>query len=182
LLKKVWSFQKSKIDKDVLEVNELSTKKEYQLSDHQVKAILELRLQKLTNIGHEEINSELQDLYKLIVKYKKILNDKKELQNLIKTELAEIKKKFAVTRRTKLVGAVENVDVDDVIQEEKVIVTVTNKGYIKRTPLTSIRAQKRGGKGKTGIVTREEDFVSQLFPVSTLTPVLFFHPKELYTD
>ena len=86
LLKKVWSFQKSKIDKDVLDVNELSTKKEYQLSDHQVKAILELRLQKLTNIGHEEINSELQDLYKLIVKYKKILNDKKELQNLIKTE------------------------------------------------------------------------------------------------
>ena len=179
LLKKVWSFQKSKIDKDVLEVNELSTKKEYQLSDHQVKAILELRLQKLTNIGHEEINSELQDLYKLIVKYKKILNDKKELQNLIKTELAEIKKKFAVPRRTKLVGAVENVDVEDVIQEEKVIVTVTNKGYIKRTPLTSIRAQKRGGKGKTGIVTREEDFVSQLFPVSTLTPVLFFSSKGI---
>ena len=115
MLKKVWSFQKSKIDKDVLEVNELSTKKEYQLSDHQVKAILELRLQKLTNIGHEEINSELQDLYKLIVKYKKILNDKKELQNLIKTELAEIKKKFAVPRRTKLVGAVENVDVEDVM-------------------------------------------------------------------
>ena len=179
LLKKVWSFQKSKIDKDVLEVNELSTKKEYQLSDHQVKAILELRLQKLTNIGHEEINSELQDLYKLIVKYKKILNDKKELQNLIKTELAEIKKKFAVPRRTKLVGAVENVDVEDVIQEEKVIVTVTNKGYIKRTPLTSIRAQKRGGKGKTGIVTREEDFVSQLFSVSTLTPVLFFSSKGI---
>ena len=179
LLKKVWSFQKSKIDKDVLEVNELSTKREYQLSDHQVKAILELRLQKLTNIGHEEINSELQDLYKLIVKYKKILNDKKELQNLIKTELAEIKKKFAVPRRTKLVGAVENVDVEDVIQEEKVIVTVTNKGYIKRTPLTSIRAQKRGGKGKTGIVTREEDFVSQLFPVSTLTPVLFFSSKGI---
>ena len=179
LLKKVWSFQKSKIDKDVLEVNELSTKKEYQLSDHQVKAILELRLQKLTNIGHEEINSELQDLYKLIVKYKKILNDKKELQNLIKTELAEIKKKFAVPRRTKLLGAVENVDVEDVIQEEKVIVTVTNKGYIKRTPLTSIRAQKRGGKGKTGIVTREEDFVSQLFSVSTLTPVLFFSSKGI---
>ena len=68
---------------------------------------------------------------------------------------------------------------EDVIQEEKVIVTVTNKGYIKRTPLTSIRAQKRGGKGKTGIVTREEDFVSQLFPVSTLTPVLFFSSKGI---
>jgi len=179
LLKKKWSFQKTKIDQDILEINELSIKQEYQLSDHQVKAILELRLQKLTGIGHEEINNELKDLYKLIVKYKKILNDKKELQNLIKNELEGVKKKFAVPRRTKLVGAVEAVEVDDVIQEEKVIVTVTNKGYIKRTPLTSIRSQKRGGRGKSGIVTREEDFVSQLFTVSTLTPVLFFSSKGI---
>jgi len=179
LLKKKWSFQKTKIDQDILEINELSIKREYQLSDHQVKAILELRLQKLTGIGHEEINNELKDLYKLIVKYKKILNDKKELQNLIKNELEGVKKKFAVPRRTKLVGAVEAVEVDDVIQEEKVIVTVTNKGYIKRTPLTSIRSQKRGGRGKSGIVTREEDFVSQLFTVSTLTPVLFFSSKGI---
>ena len=179
LLKKKWSFQKTKIDQDILEINELSVKQEYQLSDHQVKAILELRLQKLTGIGHEEVNNELKDLYKLIVKYKKILNNKKELQNLIKNELESIKKKFAVPRRTKLVGAVEAVEVDDVIQEEKVIVTVTNKGYIKRTPLTSIRSQKRGGRGKSGIVTREEDFVSQLFTVSTLTPVLFFSSKGI---
>ena len=179
LLKKKWSFQKTKIDQDILEINELSVKQEYQLSDHQVKAILELRLQKLTGIGHEEVNNELKDLYKLIVKYKKILNNKKELQNLIKNELESIKKKFAVPRRTKLVGAVETVEVDDVIQEEKVIVTVTNKGYIKRTPLTSIRSQKRGGRGKSGIVTREEDFVSQLFTVSTLTPVLFFSSKGI---
>ena len=179
LLKKKWSFQKTKIDQDILEINELSVKQEYQLSDHQVKAILELRLQKLTGIGHEEINNELKDLYKLIVKYKKILNNKKELQNIIKNELEGIKKKFAVPRRTKLVGAVEAVEVDDVIQEEKVIVTVTNKGYIKRTLLTSIRSQKRGGRGKSGIVTREEDFVSQLFTVSTLTPVLFFSSKGI---
>jgi len=179
LLKKKWSFQKTKIDQDILEINELSVKQEYQLSDHQVKAILELRLQKLTGIGHEEVNNELKDLYKLIVKYKKILNNKKELQNLIKNELEGIKKKFAVPRRTKLVGAVEAVEVDDVIQEEKVIVTVTNKGYIKRTPLTSIRSQKRGGRGKSGIVTREEDFVSLLFTVSTLTPVLFFSSKGI---
>jgi len=179
LLKKKWSFQKTKIDQDILEINELSVKQEYQLSDHQVKAILELRLQKLTGIGHEEVNNELKDLYKLIVKYKKILNNKKELQNLIKNELEGIKKKFAVPRRTKLVGAVEAVEVDDVIQEEKVIVTVTNKGYIKRTPLTSIRSQKRGGRGKSGIITREEDFVSQLFTVSTLTPVLFFSSKGI---
>ena len=179
LLKKKWNFQKSKIDKNIIEISELSTKDEYQLSDHQVKAILELRLQKLTGIGHDEINSELNDLYQLIVKYKKILNEKNELFNLIKLELNEIKKKFAVPRRTKLIGAVDSVEVEDVIQEEKVIVTVTNDGYIKRTPLTSIKSQKRGGKGKTGIVTREEDFVNQLFTVSTLTPVLFFSSKGI---
>ena len=179
LLKKKWNFQKSKIDKNIIEISELSTKVEYQLSDHQVKAILELRLQKLTAIGHDEINNELKDLYQLIIKYKKILNEKTELLNLIKGELLEIKKKFAVPRRTKLIGAVESVEIEDVIQEEKVIVTVTNNGYIKRTPLTSIRPQKRGGKGKTGIVTREEDFVSQLFTVSTLTPVLFFSSKGI---
>ena len=179
LLKKKWNFQKSKIDKNIIEISELSTKDEYQLSDHQVKAILELRLQKLTGIGHDEINSELNDLYQLILKYKKILNDKKELLSLIKAELAEIKKKFAVPRRTKLIGSVETVEIEDVIQEEKVIVTATNNGYIKRTPLTSVRSQKRGGKGKTGIVTRDEDFVSQLFTVSTLTSVLFFSSKGI---
>jgi len=179
LLKKKWNFQKSKIDKNIIEISELSTKDEYQLSDHQVKAILELRLQKLTGIGHDEINSELNDLYQLILKYKKILNDKKELLSLIKAELAEIKKKFAVPRRTKLIGSVETVEIEDVIQEEKVIVTATNNGYIKRTPLTSVRSQKRGGKGKSGIVTREEDFVSQLFTVSTLTSVLFFSSKGI---
>ncbi len=179
LLKKKWNFQKSKIDKNIIEISELSTKVEYQLSDHQVKAILELRLQKLTAIGHDEINNELKELYQLIISYKKILNEKSELLNLIKSELLEIKKKFAVPRRTKLIGAVDSVEIEDVIQEEKVIVTVTNNGYIKRTPLTSIRPQKRGGKGKTGIVTREEDFVSQLFTVSTLTPVLFFSSKGI---
>ena len=179
LLKKKWNFQKSKIDKNIISISELSTKDEYQLSDHQVKAILELRLQKLTAIGHDEINSELNDLYQLIVKYKKILNEKNELFNLIKLELNEIKKKFAVPRRTKLIGTVDSVEIEDVIQEEKVIVTVTNDGYIKRTPLTSIKSQKRGGKGKTGIVTREEDFVNQLFTVSTLTPVLFFSSKGI---
>ena len=178
-MKKKWNFQKSKIDKNIIEISELSTKVEYQLSDHQVKAILELRLQKLTAIGHDEINNELKELYQLIINYKKILNEKSELLNLIKGELLEIKKKFAVPRRTKLIGAVDSVEIEDVIQEEKVIVTVTNNGYIKRTPLTSIRSQKRGGKGKTGIVTREEDFVSQLFTVSTLTPVLFFSSKGI---
>ncbi|MEK9680226.1 MAG: DNA gyrase subunit A [Pelagibacteraceae bacterium] len=179
LLKKKWNFSKSKLDKNILKINELNEIKEYQLSDHQVKAILDLRLQKLTAIGYEEINNELKLLYDLIIKLKKILNDKKELINLIKEELTNIKEKFSTPRKTKIIDQVGSVEIEDVIQKEQVVVTVTNKGYIKRTPITNIKAQKRGGKGKIGIVTREEDFVSQLFSVNTLTPVLFFSNKGI---
>ena len=179
LLKKIWSFEKSKLNKNILEINELSQKTQYQLSDHQVKAILDLRLQKLTAIGHDEINNELSELYDLIIKLKKILNDKNELINLIKDELTGIKNKFSTPRKTKIIDQVTSVEVEDVIQKEQVVVTVTNKGYIKRTPVTNIKTQKRGGRGKIGIVTREEDFVTQLFSVNTLTPVLFFSNKGI---
>ena len=179
LLKKIWSFEKSKLNKNILEINELSQKTQYQLSDHQVKAILDLRLQKLTAIGHDEINNELSELYDLIIKLKKILNDKNELINLIKDELTDIKNKFSTPRKTKIIDQVTSVEVEDVIQKEQVVVTVTNKGYIKRTPVTNIKTQKRGGRGKIGIVTREEDFVTQLFSVNTLTPVLFFSNKGI---
>jgi len=179
LLKKVWNFEKSKLDKNILQINELDLASKYQLSDHQVKAILELRLQKLTAIGYDEINNELFELYNLIIKLKKILNDKVELINLIKEELINIKNKFSTPRKTKIIDQVTSVEVEDVIQKEEVIVTVTNKGYIKRTPVTNIKAQKRGGRGKIGIVTREEDFVTQLFSVNTLTPVLFFSNKGI---
>ena len=179
LLKKIWSFEKSKLNKNILEINELSQKTQYQLSDHQVKAILDLRLQKLTAIGHDEINNELSELYDLIIKLKKILNDKNELINLIKDELTGIKNKFSTQRKTKIIDQVTSVEVEDVIQKEQVVVTVTNKGYIKRTPVTNIKTQKRGGRGKIGIVTREEDFVTQLFSVNTLTPVLFFSNKGI---
>ncbi len=179
LLKKKWNFTKSKLEKNILEINELSKIKDYQLSDYQVKAILDLRLQKLTAIGYEEINKELNDLYNLILKLKTILNDKKALINLIKDELTNIKNRFSKPRKTKIIDQVTSVEIEDVIQKEQVVVTVTNKGYIKRTPITNIRAQKRGGKGKIGIVTREEDFVTQLFSVNTLTPVLFFSNKGI---
>ena len=179
LLKKKWNFSSSKINKDILDVNELNKVNKYRLSDNQVKGILELRLQKLTGIGHEEINSELNELYKLIIKLKKILNDKNELNNHIKQELTNIKNKFASPRKTKIVDNISSVEIEDVIQKEYVVVTVTNKGYIKRTPITNIKAQKRGGKGKIGIVTREEDFVTQLFSVNSLTPVLFFSNKGI---
>ena len=179
LLKKQWNFKKSKLDKNILSINELSQKNEYQLTDHQVKAILDLRLQKLTAIGYQEINDELKELYDLIIKLKKILNDKSELTSLIKEELTNIKTRFAQPRKTKIVDQISSVEIEDVIQKEQVVVTVTNKGYIKRTPITNIKTQKRGGRGKIGIVTREEDFVTQLFSVNTLTPVLFFSNKGI---
>ena len=179
LLKKTWNFRKSKLNKNILNINELSDLNHYQLSDFQVKAILDLRLQKLTVIGYDEINNELSELYELIIKLKKILNDKTELINLIKNELTGIKNKFSTPRKTKIIDQITSVEVEDVIQKEQVIVTVTNKGYIKRTPITNIKAQKRGGRGKIGIITREEDFVIQLFSVNTLTPVLFFSNKGI---
>ena len=179
LLLKKWNFKKSKLDKNILEINELNNIKEYQLTDYQVKAILDLRLQKLTAIGYDEINEELNELYNLIIKLKKILNNKKELVNLIKEELTNIKTKFAKPRKTMIIEQFSSVEVEDVIQKEQVVVTVTNKGYIKRTPITNIKSQKRGGRGKVGIVTREEDFVTQLFSVNTLTPVLFFSNKGI---
>jgi DNA gyrase subunit A len=179
LLNKKWNFKKSKLSKDILSVNELDKITEYNLTDYQVKAILELRLQKLTAIGYDEINNELKDLHNLILSLKKILNDRNELLNSIKKELILIKDKFSTPRKTKIVDSVDSVEIEDVIQKEQVVVTVTNKGYIKRTPVTSIKTQKRGGKGKIGIVTREEDFVSQLFSVNTLTPVLFFSNKGI---
>ena len=148
MLKKTWNFKKSKLDKNILNINELSDLDHYQLSDFQVKAILDLRLQKLTAIGYDEINNELSELYELIIKLKKILNDKTELINLIKNELIGIKNKFSTPRKTKIIDQITSVEVEDVIQKEQVIVTVTNKGYIKRTPITNIKAQKEAGEEK----------------------------------
>lgn len=179
LQSKQWNFKKSKINKDILDVSDLSNKEQYYLSDYQVRAILELRLQKLTAIGHEEINQEISDLYKLIIKYKQILNDRNALLTQIKNELKEIKSKFANPRKTKIINKIDNFDIEDVVQKEDVIIAITNKGYIKRSPLSSIRVQKRGGKGKTGITTRDEDFVSQIFTANTLTPILFFSSKGI---
>ncbi len=179
LQNKQWSFEKSKINKDVLDVSDLSNKDQYHLSDYQVKAILELRLQKLTGIGHEEINQEISDFYKLIVQYKKILNDRNALLTQIKDELKDIKAKFATPRKTKIINQVGSFDIEDVVQKEDVIITITNKGYIKRSPLSSVKVQKRGGKGKTGITTRDEDFVNQIFTANTHTPILFFTSKGI---
>ena len=151
----------------------------YKLSVDQVIAILELRLQKLTAFGINEIESEIKKLALLITGYEKILKSKKELLNVIINELQKIKDKFAVERRTKIINAVLNYNIEETIQKETVVITITHKGYIKRGSLSSVKVQKRGGKGKAGIKTRDEDYVVQIFTANSHTPVLFFSTQGL---
>ena len=151
----------------------------YSLSEPQVIAILELRLQKLTALGINEIEVEIKKLADLIKGYKKIINSKKELLNVISEELKTIKEKFAVPRRTKIIDAILNYDIEETIQKESVIITVTLQGYIKRGALSNLKQQKRGGKGKSGIVTRDEDSVVKTLSVNTHTSLLFFSTEGL---
>ena len=177
LLSKKW-----KIKKSIKLINQIEKKKSitsYQLSKDQVKAILELRLQKLTAFGIGEIESEISKLSSQIIEFNKILNSKKSLYKLIIEELEKIKDKFAKPRKTKIIDAVLNYNIEETIQKESVVINITNQGYIKRGPLSSLKAQKRGGKGKTGISTREDDFVVQIFTANTHTPVLFFSTQGL---
>ena len=151
----------------------------YPLTIKQVEAILDLKLQKLTNFGISEIENEIKKLSDLIKKYKNILNSKKELYKIISEELNLVKDKFSLPRRTKIIDAVLNYNIEETIQKESVVINITNQGYIKRSPLTSLKSQKRGGKGKTGITTRDEDFVVQIFTANTHTPMLFFSTQGL---
>jgi len=177
LLSKKWKIRKS-----VKLISLIEKKKNiisYQLSSEQVNAILELRLQKLTAYGIGEIESEINKLAEMIIEYNKIINSKKELNKLIVNELEKIKDKFASPRKTKIIDAVLNYNIEETIQKESVVISITNQGYIKRSPLSALKAQKRGGKGKSGISTREEDFVVQIFTANTHTPVLFFSTQGL---
>jgi DNA gyrase subunit A len=140
---------------------------------------LELRLQKLTAIGINEIEIEIKKLATEISKYKKIINSKNELLSVISNDLQMIKDRFSVPRRTKIIDAVLNYDIEETIQKESVIITITLQGYIKRGALSSVKQQKRGGKGKTGIKTREEDSVVQTLSVDTHTSLLFFSTEGL---
>jgi DNA gyrase subunit A len=177
LLKNKWKTSKSQNFIKLIE-NKKSTS-QYVLTDHQVNAILELRLQKLTTLGINEIKLEINKLSDLIIYYKKILNSKKELLKVISNELKSIKEKFSVPRRTQIIDAILNYDIEETIQKESVIITVTLQGYIKRGALRTVKQQKRGGKGKTGIITRDEDSVVQTLSVSTHTQVLFFSTEGL---
>ena len=177
LLLKKWRIKKS--IKLVALIEKRKNISSYSLSETQVNSILELRLQKLTAYGIGEIESEINKLSNLIIEFNKILNSKKELYKLISEELLEIKTRFAVPRRTKITDAELNYSIEETIQKESVVINITSEGYIKRSPLSILKAQKRGGLGKTSIVTRNEDYVIQIFTVNTHTPVLFFSSEGL---
>ena len=177
LLKSVWSIKKS--GKLVNLIESRKSKTSYKFSTDQVIAILELRLQKLTALGINEIEVELKKLVALITQYKKILSSKKELYKVMSSELKEIKEKYASKRKTQIIDAVLNYNIEETIQKEAVIITVTLQGYIKRGALSSVKQQKRGGKGKAGIKTRDEDSVVQTLSVNTHTQVLFFSSEGL---
>jgi len=177
ILKTKWKINKSQ--KLISLVEGKKGKGVYSLSEPQVLAILELRLQKLTALGINEIEVEIKKLAELITKYKKIISSKKELLKVISDELKNIKEKFAVPRRTKIIDAVLNYDIEETIQKQSVIITVTLQGYIKRGSLDGVKQQKRGGKGKSGITTRDQDSVIQTLSVNTHTSVLFFSTEGL---
>jgi DNA gyrase subunit A len=146
----------------------------YKLSDEQARAILELRLQRLTALGREEIAEELEKLATEISDYLEILRSRARVFGIIKDELSAIKAEFATPRRTEIVDNEGEVEDEDLIQREDMVVTVSHTGYVKRVPLSAYRAQRRGGKGRAGMQTREEDFVTKLFIANTHTPILFF--------
>ncbi len=146
----------------------------YKLSETQARAILDLRLQRLTALGVEEIQAELDKLAAEIANYLDILRSRARIQTIVKEELAQVRADFATPRRTEIVEQMDEVVEEDLIHREDMVITVSHQGYIKRVPLSTYRAQRRGGKGRAGMQTREEDFVARLFVASTHTPVLYF--------
>ncbi len=151
----------------------------YSLSETQARAILDLRLQRLTGLERDKIADELNDLSGKISEFLDILASKDMVRGILADELREVQENFANDRRTTIEDAELDTDIEDLIQREDMIVTVTHGGYVKRVPLSTYRAQKRGGKGRTGMSTRDEDFVSKVYVVNTHTPVLFFSSKGM---
>jgi DNA gyrase subunit A len=153
------------------------------LSFEQAKAILDLRLARLTALGREEISDELDKLAIEIADYLEILRSRARVQGIIKDELGAVKLEFATPRKTVIMEQEGEVEDEDLIQREDMVVTVSHHGYVKRVPLSTYRAQRRGGKGRSGMATRDEDFVSRLFVASTHTPVLFFSSRgQVYKE
>ena len=152
----------------------------YRLSDEQARAILDLRLQRLTQLGLEEITEELEKLAAEIQAIMlEILGSRARIQAIIRSELATIKTDFATPRRTEIVENDGEVEDEDLIQKEDMVVTVSHSGYVKRVPLSTYRAQRRGGKGRAGVQMRDEDFVTKMFVANTHTPILFFSSEGM---
>ena len=149
----------------------------YYLSEDQARAILDLKLQRLTGLERDKIHQELYGLGDEIKECLSILASREKLYNIMRDEFVAIKDEYATPRRTKIEDIEYDTDIESLIQREEMVVTVTEAGYIKRVPLNAYKAQKRGGKGKSGMATKEEDFVTRLFVASTHTPVLFFSSK-----
>jgi DNA gyrase subunit A len=146
----------------------------YKLSETQARAILDLRLHRLTALGRDEIGDEMKKLADEINEYLSILGSREKLMGILRSELVAIKERFATPRRTEIVDLEFEQDEESLIQREDMVVTVSFSGYVKRTPLSTYRLQKRGGKGRTGMSTKDEDFVTRVFVASTHQPVLFF--------
>lgn len=151
----------------------------YNLSEEQARAILELRLARLTALGRDEIGDELNKIGAEIKDYLDILSSRVRIQTIVKEELISVRDEFGTPRRTEIVDGGLEMDDEDLIAREDMVVTVSHLGYIKRVPLTTYRAQRRGGKGRSGMTTRDEDFVTRLFVLNTHTPVLFFSSRGI---
>ncbi|MCB1516733.1 MAG: DNA gyrase subunit A [Hyphomicrobiaceae bacterium] len=164
------------IDDPRHKVNEDGT---FRLSEEQVRAILDLRLARLTALGRDEIGEELDELGKQITDYLDILRSRSRVVEIIRGELQDIKNEFATPRKTEISDYAADMDDEDLIAREDMVVTVSHAGYIKRVPLSTYRAQRRGGKGRAGMSTRDEDFVARLFVANTHTPVLFFSSRGI---
>jgi DNA gyrase subunit A len=153
------------------------------LSETQARAILDLRLQRLTALGRDEIKEELDKLAVEIADYLHILRSRARIQSIVKAEMLAVKEEFATPRRSEIIDQEGEMEDEDLIQREDMVVTVSHLGYVKRVPLSTYRAQRRGGKGRAGMQTREEDFVARLFVANTHTPVLFFSSRgQVYKE
>ena len=180
LLKKSWNVEKvTELIEIINDPAHPITNGKYQLSETQAKSILEIRLSKLTNLERSKISDELSECAELIKNYLKILASKNELNRVLNEGLQKIKKKLSAERKTEISESEENIDDESLITSEEMVVTVTHTGYIKSVPLSTYRSQKRGGKGRSGMSTKDEDFVNEVFVVNSLTPILFFSSRGI---
>lgn len=180
LLEKKWSVSKVSSLIEIINDPEYPViDNKYSLSELQARSILEIRLSKLTGLERTKISDDLEECNKLIKSYLKILSSSTELNRVLTDGLKKIKDNLSQHRRTEISESEEIIDDESLISSEEMVVTVTHTGYIKRVPLSTYRSQRRGGKGRAGMSTKEEDFVNQVFVVNTLTPILFFSTRGI---